>query len=341
MYQQYANKGLTGLANIGNTCYINSCMQLLSHTYELNDLLNKNKTKLNNNIESNVYQEWNNLREMMWSENCTVAPYGFIKCIQMISQKKDLDIFSNFSQQDVSEFLVFIINSLHDSIKRPVNMTITGIVQNSKDILAKKSYEMMQQMYTKEYSEIINIFYGITVTRIISLKDNELLSAKCEPFSTLSLEIPSLKGCNIEDCIDAYCKVELMCDENAWYNEKTNQKENINKDIKFWTLPNILIITLKRFKNNNTKIQTFVNCPLINLNLSKYIVGYLPDSYIYDLFGTANHSGNVFGGHYTACIKNANDNWYSFNDTLINKISENDIITPHTYCLFYRKKNKA
>ena len=60
MYQQYANKGLTGLANIGNTCYINSCMQLLSHTYELNDLLNKNKRKLNNNIESNIYQEWNN-----------------------------------------------------------------------------------------------------------------------------------------------------------------------------------------------------------------------------------------------------------------------------------------
>ena len=30
----------------------------------------------------------------------------------------------------------------------------------------------------------------------------------------------------------------------------------------------------------------------------------------------------------------------SFNDTLINEISENRVITAHTYCLFYRKKNK-
>ena len=50
--------------------------------------------------------------------------------------------------------------------------------------------------------------------------------------------------------------------------------------------------------------------------------------------------GNAMGGHYTANIKNANGKWYNFNDTNINEISENKIISPHTYCLFYRKKNK-
>ena len=38
--EKYMNKGLTGLANVGNSCYINSCMQIISHTYELNEFLN-------------------------------------------------------------------------------------------------------------------------------------------------------------------------------------------------------------------------------------------------------------------------------------------------------------
>ena len=32
---KYLNKGLTGLANCGNTCYLNTCIQVLSHTYEI------------------------------------------------------------------------------------------------------------------------------------------------------------------------------------------------------------------------------------------------------------------------------------------------------------------
>ena len=340
-YDKYKDKGLTGLANVGNSCYINSCMQLLSHTYELNNFLEKlDKKKINNNIESVILVEWNNLRELMWSENCTIAPHGFIKGLQRVSSEKKWNIFSGFMQNDITEFLLFVIDCLHCSLKREVEMTICGNVKNSVDTLAKDCYKMMQDMYKKEYSEILNIFYGISVTQIKSYESNNILSRTCEPFSILTLSLPKKNETNIFECLDLYGNDEEMKGENAWFNDKTNKKEDIRKNTIFWSLPTVLIIDLKRFNNFNQKITSMVNTPINDVDFSKYVHGYNSEQYIYNLFGTSNHSGNVDGGHYTANIKNPNGKWYNFNDTHVNEILENKVITPYTYCLFYRKKNK-
>ena len=338
---KYKDRGLTGLANVGNSCYINSCMQLLSHIYELNDFLDGfNQDKINNNLEATIFKEWNSLRKLMWSENCTIAPWGFIKAIQYVAREKNMELFSGFAQNDVSEFLLFIIDCMHTGIKREVNMAISGNVMNDTDSLAQDCYKMMQNMYKKEYSEILNIFYGISVTQIKDYFDEDILSATPEPFSIVSLSIPGNKECTIFDCMDLYTKDEKLIEDNKWLNDKTGLKQDVLKNVTFWNLPNVLIIELKRYNNYQQKIHTLVTTPLDNVDFSKYVSGYNSEEYVYELFGTGNHSGNVYGGHYTANIKNANDKWYSFNDTLINEIDENKIINAHTYCLFYRKKNK-
>ena len=208
------------------------------------------------------------------------------------------------------------------------------------DTLAQDCYKMMQSMYKTEYSEILNIFYGISVTQIKSYKTDDILSRTCEPFSILSLSLPNKISATIQECLDLYGADEDLIDDNAWFNDKTNQKENVKKNIIFWNLPNILIIDLKRFNNANRKIHIMITTPLTDLDLSKYVYGYNSKDYIYDLFGTGNHSGSGHGGHYTANIKNPNGKWYSFNDTAVNEIEETNVISQHTYCLFYRKKNK-
>lgn len=134
--------GLTGLVNLGNTCYINSCMQILSHCDILNELLEKiNMTKLKDN---NLIAEWKELNNLMWKKNCVISPNKFLKNIHLTAQKNNMEIFTGFAQNDLHEFLIFLIDCFHNSIKRKVFISIEGKVENDRDILAKDCYNMMK-----------------------------------------------------------------------------------------------------------------------------------------------------------------------------------------------------
>jgi ubiquitin C-terminal hydrolase len=339
-FEKYNNKGLTGLANLGNTCFINTCIQILSNTYELNEILDgEYKKRLKNKHESILTIEWDNLRKMMWSSNCIISPGKFIKTIQQIARIKDIEMFTGYAQNDLPEFLLFIIDCFHTSLSREVNMTINGEIANDTDKLAVSCFNMVKNMYAKEYSEIWNLFYGIHVSQIISLENDIVLSSTPEPYFTINLSIPDNKVVNLIECFDLYVNGETLEGENAWYNSEIGKKQNVQKKIIFWSMPTILVIDLKRFNNKEQKNQKMVTFPLENLNLSKYVIGYKKNNYIYDLYGICNHSGSTHGGHYTAFVKNANGKWYHFNDTDVKEITNLDcLITTKAYCLFYRKK---
>lgn len=342
-FVNYKDKGLTGLVNLGNTCYMNSCLQALSNCYEFSNYLNDN---FENNYEKNLNDipasiliiEWNKLRKLMWSQNCTVAPHGFLKATHHVAKVLKRDLFTGFAQNDIHEFLLFLIDSFHDSVKREVEINIKGKVINSKDKLAVECYKMIQKMYSNSYSELLDLFYGIQVTKITS-RTNEILSANPEPYCVLSLPLPNnKKETTLIDCFKLYCESEFLFGENAYYNEKTKEKEDVNKSTVFWSLPNILILDLKRYDNFLRKINTHVDIPLDNLDLRNFICGYDSNKYIYNLFAVCNHHGNCNGGHYTACIKNANELWYLYNDSVIQQIKPEKVITQSAYTLFYRIK---
>lgn len=340
---EYKGKGLTGLANLGNTCFINSCIQLLSHTYELNDFLSSGeyKKKLNKKVDSVLLIEWDKLRQMMWSENCTISPGGFVQAVQKVAKIKNKDLFTGWAQNDLPEFLLFLTDCFHNAMMREVDMNIVGTVKTRKDRLAKSCYEMMSNMYKKEYSEFLNIFYGIHVSKISSVKTNKELSFCPEPFFMIDVPIPNIKMPTLFDCFDIHCQNETLEGENAWYNDKTKEKEDVNKRIIFWSLPNIMVIDIKRFNEMGRKNQVPIQIPQKDVNFSRYVEGYDKDSYIYDLYGVCNHMGGVLGGHYTASVKNANDKWYTFNDTNVTEFNmPDDFTSNYAYCLFYRKKKK-
>ncbi|KAL3649691.1 Ubiquitin carboxyl-terminal hydrolase 9 [Castilleja foliolosa] len=53
------------------------------------------------------------------------------------------------------------------------------------------------------------------------------------------------------------------------------------------------------------KLDTFVNFPINNLDLSKYVKseGATDGSNVYELYAVSNHYGGLGGGHYSAYCK--------------------------------------
>jgi ubiquitin carboxyl-terminal hydrolase 8 len=344
---RYHGQGYTGLANLGNTCFMNACLQVLNHVYELNEhLLVRNIHKRVNKDGATVPEvyltnEWVELQELMWKTNGVISPNKFLHHLQHLAKVKNKEIFTGWAQNDMPEFLLFFIECLHTTISRSIKMKITGKRQNTVDNTAVECYKMLQVVYKKEYSEIMDIFYGIYVSEITSSDGTQVVSIKPEMYFILDLPIPSHETMlepTIYDCLDLFTQAEVLEGGNAVFNEKTRSHETVKKRILFWNFPKVLVVTFKRFtaygRNKRMDLVTF---PIESLDLSKYVCGYNPKKYVYDLMGVCNHIGGVMGGHYTAFVQNSQKEWLHFNDMLHQRLDDpNKMITPMAYCLFYR-----
>jgi len=332
------NQGIAGLVNLGNTCFMNSCLQLLFNCDILNETLNnKIKENANSNVLLNEYVELFNLVNDM-KKQVIISPKKFLHSLQCESKKQNNLLFSGYTQNDIEEFFIFLVTNFHEGLKREVDITIKGKPQHKQDILAIKCFNMIKKMYSKEYSEIIDIFFGIHVTQLVDMSNN-IIRQIPEVYQSLSIPIPSKQNVHLIDCINEYLAPYLLNGDNQYYYEEKKVKIDVNKQMVIWSLPKILVITLKRFNNNLKKNQTLVNYNVNeDLNLTQYVKGYQSNSYIYELIGTGNHTGSVFGGHYYSHIKK-NSKWYLFNDTNVSEVEKlNSIISNYTYLLFFRKK---
>ena len=337
--------GFTGFVNLGNTCFLNACLQCLNHTYELQNIFENPKivaymqsqTQSDNSI---LTAEWKDLCRMMWERNGAIRPNRFLRAVHVVATRKNKDLFTNYSQNDICEFLLFMIDAMHESICRNVEVKITGNVETVVDKMALASYDLLKKVYATEYSEVMELFYGMYVTVILDHAQNETLCIHPEQFFILDLQLfhANHRYANIYECFDAFTKPEFMHGDNQWLNENTGEKEEVYKVTTFWSLPDVLVLCLKRFSSDgNRKIQHLVDFPLSGLDLGKYVKGYRSQKYIYDLYGVCNHMGGIQGGHYTANIKHLNGHWYNFNDTICRPIENpTEIISPSAYCLFYR-----
>lgn len=129
------------------------------------------------------------------------------------------------------------------------------------------------------------------------------------------------KGVNLDECFDVTSRSEVLSEDNAWYCNRCKELRRATKTLEIWTLPDILVVHLKRFGGNRSfrdKVDLLVDYPIQGLDMTDR-VGVKEDGkeYIYDLFAVDNHYGGLGGGHYTAMAKNFYDGqWYDYNGEL-------------------------
>ena len=108
--------GHSGLTNLGNTCYLNAAVQILSHIHELNQYL-LNVTQLNRLNDSVLTIEWISLYKLLWSQNCIISPNRFVSKIKDITQNKTTK-FCNLEQNDSNEYFYFMLDCIHNSLNK-------------------------------------------------------------------------------------------------------------------------------------------------------------------------------------------------------------------------------
>ncbi|XP_020225932.1 ubiquitin carboxyl-terminal hydrolase 9 [Cajanus cajan] len=142
-------------------------------------------------------------------------------------------------------------------------------------------------------------------------------------------------------CLEAFLTEEPLGPDDMWYCPRCKEHRQATKKLDLWKLPEILVFHLKRFSYSRylkNKLDTFVNFPIHNLDLTKYVKSKDGQSYVYDLYAVSNHYGGLGGGHYTAYCKLIDDNkWCHFDDSHVTPVTEAEIKSSAAYVLFYQR----
>jgi len=337
------DKGIVGLRNRGNTCFLNAAIQCLSNLPILTSIFLKNEhvadlknqvKKIKGNNMKNIFLtiEYDKLIKALWTMSGSIEPKSFHEMIQKYDP-----YFVGYEQQDSQEALSLIIDALHEGIKYESEMTYNGDIENSMDQIMVDSIEHFKVELNGYYSKIVELFFGQYINKIVSIESKEILSKKFERFNNLSIP---LYGKTLYDSLSKYFEKEILEDE--FLDERTGEKVKVHRQMKMVRVPKYLIIFLKRYSENLNKLNRTISFPIEKLDLSAYCDGYDSVSCDLKLLSVCCHKGSLNGGHYFSICRHINENWYKYDDNSVLKIdiqSECGNLFKDAYILIYEKND--
>uniref|UniRef100_A0A667WJV1 Ubiquitin carboxyl-terminal hydrolase 8 n=1 Tax=Myripristis murdjan TaxID=586833 RepID=A0A667WJV1_9TELE len=331
---------LTGLRNLGNTCYMNSILQCLCNTPALADYFNKNyyHEDINRaNIlghKGEVAEEFGVIMKALWA--------GLYKCISprdfKITIGKINEQFSGYEQQDSQELLLFLMDGLHEDLNKADNRKRYKEEENDHLDDQKAADLAWNKHKLLNESIIVALFQGQFKSTVQCLTCHRK-SRTFETFMYLSLPLASTSKCSLQDCLKLFSKEERLTDNNKVFCRHCKAHRDSTKKLEIWKVPPLLLVHLKRFSYEGRwkqKLQTSVDFPLDSLDLAQYVIGPKQSLKRYSLYGVSNHYGGLDGGHYTAYCKNyPKQRWFKFDDHEVSEMSTSSVKSSAAYILFY------
>ncbi|VDD89705.1 unnamed protein product [Enterobius vermicularis] len=176
---------VTGLPNLGNTCYMNSILQCLSVADTLAEYFVTNayrkdlKFKSLDGIRSNsVAVAFHKVLKALWcnepSEQCI---QDFRSAIALYN-----DVYAANYQQDAQELLVWLLDRLHEELDIPSSW-------NSSDLTEQRFEESSALKRNEHRSAITNIFSACFLSSVECMSCH-FRTTKPDPFTCVSLQVP-------------------------------------------------------------------------------------------------------------------------------------------------------
>ena len=335
-YNQIFLKGV-GIINLGNTCFINSCLQALIHCKLFMQLFFSKGIQMKEDTTPISYHFLLLCIEMLDVEKRSHINYIDISYFKYIFGKKH-PMFNGFAQNDSQEFCRIFLEDLSTELNEAKNKniyrTLTNTDNKSKIV---KDNEFFINFKERENSIINDLFYSQIITSFKCKCGSEIYSfQKIMDFPLLLPE--NVNQINIKNLLNNYFKSEVVDFEKKC--DKCQQILKHNKEMRISRPPEILILSLQRI-NETTKKKN--NCAVAfaeQLNIYEYIdheLGFDKEC-DYTLFSIINHVGDMDVGHYFTYIKPlGSQNWYEFNDSTVRKIVLQKTVFSYAYALLYIK----
>lgn len=186
--------GTQGLANLGNTCYMNASIQVLSNMPSVADYFVSKKYELEINhsnvlgMNGEVATQFGKLLKQIWNDNPStwglIAPLAFKNTCSKHNEQ-----FVGFRQQDAQEFLAFLLDGLHEDLNRILQKPIPPEIETEGRTDSDIAAEALKNYLSRNQSIITDLFVGQfrSVTCCNSCNNK---STKFEPFRYVNLPLP-------------------------------------------------------------------------------------------------------------------------------------------------------